>query len=130
MFSGAGRDWDAVRPDTEALAASASQTGFLYTLGWLVWDQYGKQVEQFALKLFVRGLTSDQNQVLALRRSRARRVEVERRMAVAFCQLSEIVSERPSLAREALLTGFSIAPNQKMFDKIKVSSLSITLKRW
>ena len=43
---------------------------------------------------------------------------MEKILADSFLMLSEIVSDRVSLAREAVLTGFSIVPSQQMLDKI------------
>ena len=76
-------------------------------------------METISLKMFIKGLTSDINQCETNRRNKSKRLEVEARLANGVWLLREILVERVSLAREAVLTGFSIAPNKQMLDKIR-----------
>ena len=69
--------------------------------------------------MFIKGLTSDLNNSEACKKNKMKNAEIESRMATGFWFLSEVVSDRISLAREAVLTGFSISPSTEMFDKIK-----------
>ena len=69
--------------------------------------------------MFIKGLTSDLNNCEACKKNKTKKAEIEGRMAKGFWFLGEVVSDRVSLAREAVLTGFSIAPSKEMFDKIK-----------
>ena len=69
--------------------------------------------------MFIRGLTSDLNNVEASRKNRTKQVEIEKEMSKGYWYLSEVIGDRVSLAREAVLTGFSIFPTKEMFDKIK-----------
>ena len=71
------------------------------------------------MKMFIKGLTSDINQCEATRRNKSKRLETEARLANGFWLLSEVLAERVSLAREAVLTGFSITPSQEMLDRIR-----------
>ena len=71
-----------------------------------------------SLKMFIKGLTSDINRLQAFKKNKSKREEIEKILADSFLMLSEIVSDRVSLAREAVLTGFSIVPSQEMLDKI------------
>ena len=68
--------------------------------------------------MFIKGLTSDINRLQAFKKNKSKREEIEKILADSFLMLSEIVSDRVSLAREAVLTGFSIVPSQQMLDKI------------
>ena len=71
------------------------------------------------MKMFIKGLTSDINQCEVNRKNKSKRLEIEARLANGFWLLSEILAEKVSLAREAVLTGFSIAPNKQMLEKIR-----------
>merc|ERR1712130_144775 len=105
--------------DVETLMQSANQTSFLYNMAILLWRKFGKDVETLCLKMFIKGLTSDLNNSEACKKNKTKNAEIESRMATGFWLLSEVVSDRVSLAREAVLTGFSISPSKEMFDKIK-----------
>jgi len=105
--------------DVETLMKSANQTQFLYNMAILLWRKYGKDVETLCLKMFIKGLTSDLNQSEACKKNKSKKAEIEGRMAKGFWYLSEVVSDRVSLAREAVLTGFSICPTKERLDKIK-----------
>ena len=76
-------------------------------------------METISLQMFIKGLTSDINRLEAFKKNRTKKEEVEKRLANAFLLLSEIVGDRVSLAREAVLTGFSILPTSGMLEKIK-----------
>ena len=69
--------------------------------------------------MFIKALTSDINRLEAFKKTKSKRQEIEKLLATSFLTLSEIVSDRTSLAREALLTAFSIVPSQEMLDKIR-----------
>ena len=71
------------------------------------------------MKMMIKGLTSDINQCEANKKNRSKRSEIESRLANGFWMLSEILAERVSIAREAVLTGFSICPSKQMLDKIR-----------
>ena len=71
------------------------------------------------MKMFIKGLTSDINQCESNKKNRSKRSETESRLANGFWMLSEILAERVSIAREAVLTGFSICPSRQMLDKIR-----------
>ena len=71
------------------------------------------------MQMFIKGLTSDINRLETFKKNRTKKEEVEKRLANAFLLLSEIVGDRVSLAREAVLTGFSILPTSGMLEKIK-----------
>jgi len=114
-----GKACMAIVPDVETLMQSANQTSFLYTMAIQLWRKFGKEVETLCLKMFIKGLTSDLNNSEACKKNKSKKAEIEGRMANGFWYLSEVVSDRVSLAREAVLTGFSIAPTQEMFDKIR-----------
>ena len=81
--------------------------------------QFGSAVETLSLKMMIKGLTSDINQCESNKKSRAKRTETESRLANGFSVLSEILAERVSIAREAVLTGFSICPTKEKLDKIR-----------
>ena len=69
--------------------------------------------------MFIKALTSDINRLEAFKKNKSKREEIEKLLAASFLTLSEIVSDKTSLAREALLTAFSIVPSQEMLDKIR-----------
>ena len=71
------------------------------------------------MKMFIKGLNTDINNLEALKKSKTKKAEVEKLLSQSFLRLSEIVSDRLSLAREAVLTGFSIVPTIEALDKIK-----------
>jgi len=114
-----GKGAQAIILDVETLMQSANQTSFLYTMAILLWRKFGKDVETLCLKMFIKGLTSDLNNSEASKKNKSKNAEIESRMATGFWFLSEVVSDRVSLAREAVLTGFSISPSKEMFEKIK-----------
>eukprot|EP00092_Neocalanus_flemingeri_P016179 GFUD01017511.1.p1 GENE.GFUD01017511.1~~GFUD01017511.1.p1 ORF type:complete len:1648 (+),score=501.50 GFUD01017511.1:169-5112(+) len=114
-----GKGAQSIVPDVETLMQSANQTSFLYTMAILLWRKFGKEVETLCLRMFIKGLTSDLNNTEASKKNKSKKAEIESRMAKGFWYLSEVVSDRVSLAREAVLTGFSISPSAEMFDKIK-----------
>jgi len=114
-----GKGVKAISMDVETLMQSANQTSFLYNMAILLWRKFGKDVETLCLKMFIKGLTSDLNNSEACKKNKTKNAEIESRMATGFWLLSEVVSDRVSLAREAVLTGFSISPSEEMFDKIK-----------
>ena len=66
--------------------------------------------------MFIKGLTSDINRLQAFKKNKSKREEIEKILADSFWMLSEIVHDRVSLAREAVLTGFSIVPSKQMLD--------------
>ena len=86
--------------------------------------------------MFIKGLNCDVNAVEAHRRHRAKRSEIEKRLSRGFWLLSQMMKDRVSLifffcesafmcflyqvtlARECVLTGFSIYPSNEMFEKI------------
>jgi len=114
-----GKGSQAIILDVETLMQSANQTSFLYTMSILLWRKFGKDVETLCLKMFIKGLTSDLNNSEACKKNKSKKAEIEGRMATGFWFLSEVVGDRVSLAREAVLTGFSISPTKEMFEKIK-----------
>ena len=69
--------------------------------------------------MMIKGLTSDINQCETNKKNRSKRSEIESRLANGFWSLSEILAEKVSIAREAVLTGFSICPSKQMLDKIR-----------
>ena len=69
--------------------------------------------------MFIKGLNNDINNLEAFKKNKTKKAEVENLLSQSFLRLSEIVSDRLSLAREAVLTGFSIVPTQEALDKIK-----------
>ena len=69
--------------------------------------------------MMIKGLTSDINQCETNKKNRSKRSETESRLANGFWLLSEILAERVSIAREAVLTGFSICPSKQGLDKIR-----------
>ncbi len=71
------------------------------------------------LKMFIKGLNNDINNLEAFKKNKTKKAEVEKLLSQSFLRLSEIVSDRLSLAREAVLTGFSIVPTLEALDKIK-----------
>ena len=71
------------------------------------------------MKMMIKGLTSDINQCETNKKNRSKRSEIESRLANGFWSLSEILAEKVSIAREAVLTGFSICPSKQMLDKIR-----------
>ena len=94
-------------------------------------------METLCLKMFIKGLTSDLNQSEACKKNKSKKAEIEGRMAKGFWYLSEVVSDRVSLAREAVLTGFSICPTKERLDKIKemaaysgLDKLTVSVSFW
>ena len=81
--------------------------------------QYGKQVEILTLKMFIKALTTDINKLEVVKKDKVKREKSEKLLAESFLLLSEIVSDRTSLSREALLTGFSIVPSHQMLEMIR-----------
>ena len=71
------------------------------------------------MKMMIKGLTSDINQCETNKKNRSKRTETESRLAYGFWVLSEILAEKVSIAREAVLTGFSICPSKEKLDKIR-----------
>ena len=71
------------------------------------------------MKMMIKGLTSDINQCESNKKNRSKRSETESRLANGFWMLSEILAEKVSIAREVVLTGFSICPSRQMLDKIR-----------
>ena len=71
------------------------------------------------LKMFIKGLNNDINKLEEFKKNKTKKAEVEKLLSQSFLRLSEIVSDRLSLAREAVLTGFSIVPTLEALDKIK-----------
>ena len=71
------------------------------------------------MKMMIKGLTSDINQCETNKKNRSKRSEIESRLANGFWSLSEILAAKVSIAREAVLTGFSICPSKQMLDKIR-----------
>ena len=69
--------------------------------------------------MFIKGLNTDINNLEALKKNKTKKAEVEKLLSQSFLRLSEIVSDRLSLAREAVLTGFSIVPTIEALEKIK-----------
>ena len=72
-----------------------------------------------ALKMFIKGLNKDINNLEAYKKNKTKKAEIEKLLSKSCLRLSEIVSDRLSLAREAVLTGFSIVPTQEALEKIK-----------
>ena len=85
--------------------------------------------------MFIKGLNSNVNAVEAHRRHKTKRSEIEKRLSRGFWLLSQMMKDRVlkpvlvilymtiylcqvTLARECVLTGFSIYPSQEMFEKI------------
>ena len=85
----------------------------------LYFFQFGQKVETSCLRMFIKGLTSDINRLEAFKKNKSQKEEVEKRLAEAYLFLSEVVGDRHSLAREAVLTGFSIVPSKVLLEKIK-----------
>ena len=108
-----------VEADLDTLMKTANQTSFLYNLGYSLWKKFGKEVETLTLKIFIKALNSDINKLETLKKNKSKKAEVERLLSQSFLLLSEIVEDRRSLAREAVLTGFSIVPTQEALEKIK-----------
>ena len=81
--------------------------------------QFGSSVQTLSLKMMIKGLTSDINRCEAHKKNRSKRSETESRLANGFWMLSEILAEKVSIAREAVLTGFSICPSKQMLEKIR-----------
>ena len=113
-----GRTLPALLPDIQTLVKSATQTSFLYSMSWHLWQKMGSEVEEMCLKMFIKGLNCDINFCEAHKRHRNKRTEIEKRLARGFWLLSQMVKDRVSLARECVLTGFSISPSEEMFKRI------------
>ena len=113
-----GKSLPALLPDIQTLVKSATQTSFLYSMAWHLWQKMGVEVEEMCLRMFIKGLNCDINSCEAHKRHRSKRTEIEKRLARGFWLLSQMVKDRVSLARECVLTGFSISPSQEMFERI------------
>ena len=108
---GEGKSLQELLPDIETLVKSATQTSFLYTMAWHLWQKMGKevnfyknervvikilqiQVEEMCLRMFIKGLNSDVNAVEAHRRHRTKRAEIEKRLSRGFWLLSQMMKDR------------------------------------
>ena len=81
-------------------------------------SRFAKEVESKCLGIFVRSLNSDINEYEVARRSKLSKTTLEKRLALGFWLLSEVVADRTSLSRECVLTSFSIHPTQERLDRI------------
>ena len=109
---GDGKSLPDLLPDVETLVKSATQTSFLYTIAWHLWQKMGKevtwniksvkifylscyvQVEEMCLRMFIKGLNSDVNAVEAHRRHKTKRSEIEKRLSRGFWLLSQMMKDR------------------------------------
>jgi len=104
--------------DVDILMELANQTSFLYILAHQLWKRFAKEVETKCLGIFVRSLNSDINEYEVARRSKLSKTTLEKRLALGFWLLSDVVADRTSLSRECVLTSFSIHPTQERLDRI------------
>ena len=56
------------------------------------------------LKMFIKGLNNDINNLEAHKKNKTKKAEIEKLLSQSFLRLSEIVSDRLSLTREAVPT--------------------------
>ena len=80
------------------------------------------EIQECILKRWLGSVTKLQSveaDVEAFQKKKTKKTEVEKLLSQSFPRLSEIVRDRLSLAREAVLTGFSIVPTIEALDKIK-----------
>ena len=87
--------------------------------------QCERRLQSLVTELFIRGLTLDMNDIETVKLETNKEdkekqlLEIEQRMAVGFLELSAIFDSNPLVARECLLTAFSLHPTHDKLLRLK-----------
>ncbi len=85
-----------------------------------IYLQFGNDQKQLSVEQFVRGLSADINmlEVARFAKDGAAITEIEQSLSLGIQWLSDVFTDNLTVARECVLTAFSLTPTEKLFKQI------------
>ncbi|KAB7496756.1 Toll-interacting protein [Armadillidium nasatum] len=101
----------------------------VYTMGSILHQQFGEIHAALVTELLIRALTSDMNELEAVKLQakdgpKEEQIRLEHQMADGFMNLATVFALHESVARECVLTAFSLHPTQNRLEELKNFGLS------
>lgn len=88
--------------------------------------QFGDSVQPLVIELYIRALTTDMNELESQKaksdKEKAR--ETAKRLSVQFLKLADFVVSNIGIARECVLTAFSLHPTRECYDRIRAIAIA------
>ena len=83
--------------------------------------QFGESIKPLVIELYIRALTTDMNELESQKaKSDKDKVrETAKRLSTQFLKLADVVDSSIGIARECVLTAFSLHPTRTCYDRIK-----------
>ncbi|XP_042879098.1 mucin-17-like isoform X2 [Penaeus japonicus] len=93
----------------------AESSQHIYTMGSILHNKFGYRLASLVTELLIRALTMDMNSLEALKlkckdNSKDEHTRLEQQMAAGFMDLGEVFNKHETVARECILTAFSLHP--------------------
>lgn len=103
------------------LIEPAESAQHIYILCTVLMKHFGVSVKPLVIELYIRALTTDMNELESQKtkadKEKAR--ETAKRLSVQFLKLADFVVSNIGIARECVLTAFSLNPTRECYDRIK-----------
>ncbi|XP_051167475.1 uncharacterized protein LOC127285478 isoform X3 [Leptopilina boulardi] len=103
------------------LIEPAESAQHIYILCTVLMKHFGGTVKPLVIELYIRALTTDMNELESQKtkadKEKAR--ETAKRLSVQFLKLADFVVSNIGIARECVLTAFSLNPTRECYDRIK-----------
>lgn len=83
--------------------------------------QFGDALKSLCIELYIRGLTTDMNELeqQKMKNDRDKVREAEVRLSDGFLKLADLVKDNVGVCRECVLTAFSLNPTRVCYERIK-----------
>ncbi|XP_066586072.1 streptococcal hemagglutinin-like [Prorops nasuta] len=103
------------------LIEPAESAQHIYIFCAVLARHFGESIKPLIIELYIRALTTDMNE-LENQKAKADKEKVRetaKRLSTQFLKLADVVLDNIGIARECVLTAFSLHPTRSCFDRIK-----------
>lgn len=103
------------------LIEPAESAQHIYIFCAVLVKHFGDSVKTLVIELYIRALTTDMNELESQKaKSDTEKVrETAKRLSTQFLKLADVVGSNIGIARECVLTAFSLHPTRACYDRIK-----------
>ncbi|XP_034944742.1 LOW QUALITY PROTEIN: formin-J-like [Chelonus insularis] len=103
------------------LIEPAESAVHIYAFCGVLLTHFGEKIKPLAVELYIRALTTDMNE-LETQKAKSDKDSVHetvKRLSMQFLKLADILDSNIGIARECVLTAFSLHPTRTCYDKIR-----------
>ncbi|XP_021917693.1 mucin-3A-like isoform X3 [Zootermopsis nevadensis] len=103
------------------LIQPAESAVHIYLFCQVLVNQFGDALKSLCIELYIRGLTTDMNELeqQKMKNDRDKVREAEVRLSDGFLKLADLVKDNVGVCRECVLTAFSLNPTRVCYERIK-----------